>query len=792
MKRFGSETDGKTGYRRWVLKAFFIVGSTVCSLALSVGSVPASAQEGGQSNEYLAMYEALLGLRPDAQRVATLSVPLVIRRPGFQLILTEGQVSLLDIGGRVVGAAFSGTGSATVLPAIGMEQQELKRKLGSTMHRAEIEAAAILYSGGGLPEFESTLTFAPGTVEGPATRAVERANRFLKGEESGEYDSSVMAIFLNQLNEDFLHVHLDPKEGPGLFYRYDERSQEEATFGREGPRDRYETLTRFHPEEDYLDGSWLEAQDDGLVAMDSYELAIRVDDSATRMWFDGSVTLTPKQAGAAWVPMSLFEKLEIREGRWADGSPLKFYRPEKSGVLWIRLPESAEEGQSLPLHLTYGGDLGDRSGGWYGLLSPTGWYPRVGGERSTFDLTFHTPSKLHVVASGDLVSREERGDTVITRWVTGEKAIHASFNVGPFDVQSFAEDPSVPPLTIQVQKEGHNQLQDRGAIQQGNVAGKVGLDVSNSIRFYEEVYGPLSSEEFMVAEIPYPHGQAFPGMVQLSYVTYFNTSAGGEDESFRAHEVAHQWWGLGVRGKTPRDVWIEEGLAEFSSLWYMLKVKVDPIRVYELLDEKKEALLELRDEAGPMWLGRYHLQNAEDGGLHYSRIVYDKGAWVIHMLRILLMDLDSQDDQLFADAIKSVYQTYRGRELSTAEFQQHLEGQVGFALDWFFQQWVYGTAIPTYRFSYTGRETEDGEYQLWGKVIQEDVPEDFTAFVPVLIDFGEQGFARVRMEVRGRESTVEFPVLPGKPENVIFNDLRGVLAHVKTEKWSGPDPWGSG
>jgi hypothetical protein len=126
------------------------------------------------------------------------------------------------------------------------------------------------------------------------------------------------------------------------------------------------------------------------------------------------------------------------------------------------------------------------------------------------------------------------------------------------------------------------------------------------------------------------------------------------------------------------------------------------------------------------------------------------------------------------------------------ELQQHLEGQLGIDLGWFFQQWVYGTDIPTYRFSHTGRETPEGHYQLFGKVIQEDVSDDFLAFVPVLIDFGEEGFARLRVEVRGPESVIEFPLLPREPVSVTFNDLQGVLARVRTEAWSGPKPWGAG
>src|SRR2546427_7448220 len=51
-------------------------------------------------------------------------------------------------------------------------------------------------------------------------------------------------------------------------------------------------------------------------------------------------------------------------------------------------------------------------------------------------------------------------------------------------------------------------------------------------------------------EIPYFHGQAFPGMIHLSWATFLSQSDQGSDQSFRAHEMAHQWWGIGDRKST--------------------------------------------------------------------------------------------------------------------------------------------------------------------------------------------------------------------------------------------------
>ena len=765
-----------------VAAVVLLLGASAAAAKAQVTVMPA--------HDYRSMYDALTSLRPDLQRVAPIVTTVTLQRPGFDLVLGQGQVSLLAVGDRVIGATFVGTGSATVTPALDLEQRELAREFGSESVHAVIESAVMLFADGTLDELESVLTFAPGAVEGNPGRVVDRATKFLKGPEDDTYDPRVMSTFLNRLETALFHIHMDASDGPDLFYRYDNGADEEVMFGQDGPRDTYEVLTRFHPEEHYVDGAWLDETPGQLVDFDAYDLDIRVDDDAITMKFHGSIHLTPRQDGELWVPMQLFKDLDIERLAWS-GEPATFFRPKDSAALWVKLPADARAGQPLDLEVSYAGDFGRRQQGWYGLLSSTGWYPSWSRNLSMFDLTFFVPSNLDVVAAGQRVLNEVRGDTIVTRWVTAEPAVHASFNVGPFEVEHFNDVAGVPPLTIQVQKEGHNLLAERGgSLASDGAPYKIGLDVANSIAFFQSVYGPVDRSEFMVAEIPYAHGQAFPGMIHLSFATYFLTRESGADESFRAHEVAHQWWGLGVQAKTPRDRWLEEGFSEFSSLWYMIKVKFDPDRVYEILEEKKRAILSLRDKAGPVWLGTYHLNKTRVGGEHYSRIVYDKGAWILHMLRVLLMDPQTQNDGVFTEIMTSLYGRYEGGDLSTADFQAHLEAETGLDLEWFFQQWVYGTDIPTYRFSYTIQETADGQYQMAGRVVQEDVPDDFVSYVPVLVDFGEEGFFRVRAKIEGPETIIQFPLLPLEPKDVVFNDLLGVLADVKTEGWKGLKPWG--
>ena len=98
-------------------------------------------------------------------------------------------------------------------------------------------------------------------------------------------------------------------------------------------------------------------------------------------------------------------------------------------------------------------------------------------------------------------------------------------------------------------------------------------------------------------------------------------------------------------------------------------------------------------------------------------------------------------------------------------------------------QWVYGTGIPEYHFSYDLEELPSGEYRPTVRVRQEKVPDTFQMIVPIYVDFGLAGNAQVNIMVAGPETVVQLPLMPTKPENIVFNPFESVLAEVKTEGW---------
>src|SRR5207245_11496212 len=91
-------------------------------------------------------------------------------------------------------------------------------------------------------------------------------------------------------------------------------------------------------------------------------------------------------------------------------------------------------------------------------------------------------------------------------------------------------------------------------------------------------------------------------MIDLSWSTFQMTSLDGFDEFFRAHEVAHQWWGNGVRPGSYRDAWLSEGLATFCALWYLQLERRHYDEYFHFLDQYQNDVRADRD-AGPIWIG---------------------------------------------------------------------------------------------------------------------------------------------------------------------------------------------
>ncbi|MBX2992985.1 MAG: hypothetical protein KF749_17680, partial [Bacteroidetes bacterium] len=552
-----------------------------------------------------------------------------------------------------------------------------------------------------------------------------------------------------------------------------------------------ELITQFHTLDKYQSNETNGDETKNRILISDYRIESSI---ASNLTFSASSTIRfrSRTDSLRWIPFYLYSRLTVGDVLWNGEVPAAYFRHRDGSMFWVRAPRPLHSDELCSLMVTYRGDLLERNeDGWIGLKSSSSWYPRYGYRtRANFDLTFRSPATFKLVSAGKRLYEQQSGDTVTSRWVTVRPSHNVSFTVGKFREIMPDEDGA------HAEKSEGEDLPDVHAYAfeyaprrfGSNLATEVRSDMLNSMRFFQHVYGKSPVDEVHATETPYFHGEAFPGLIHLSWATYKRFDKDGGNEIFRAHEVAHQWWGVGVNFKTYHDQWLSEAFSEYSGLWYMQAVLNDNKKFFNALEKMKERILGNRkfllgsgQEAGPVWLG-YRTQSSNTRG-DYDLIVYKKGAWILHMLRNMLLDLRTMNEEKFKNMMREFYSTYLGKEASTRDFQRTVEKHIGSNMTWFFNQWVMDTKVPEYTFSYKTEEVPDGKFRVTVRVLQENVPKDFSMPVPLLIKFPGDKFIRIRIVVSGEKAEQDLPLLPLKPTDIIFNDLSSVLCEVNYKRW---------
>jgi len=765
-----------------------VAGALLLAMVLSPERLSAQlSPETPPSNEvsYEQRFDELRELQAVPNRIAQVT-KLVLKRDAGQFTFGDGKFYLLTpIGGHTMGAVFTGYGVFSFSPPTRVEQATLVRFKKTKTLEVPFSSVVLLFADSTLAELESKLTFGPGQPPSDPRQRFKEGIDYLAHDDSKSFDPDLMAAFLNGESSDLFYAHIDRQGGGPLMFMLNPHEIEGVTLSHRvrhvGWTRRSEVISRFA-----VGGK---DRDTRITGERVHQAAIRRYTIATTLKESGSgdlsfaanakLDITTESPIGPWVAFSLFEKLRVDSARWEAGEQATVFKGKDASLLWVRLDRPLQPGETRTLNLSYHGDLIDRYGDFFFIKSSAEWYPRSleGRSLAAFDLTFNSPSGKLLASVGDKVEESTSGRTTTSRWVPPGPIRNASFNLGIFKDYQIQEE-GIPPVTVLISEDAHRLL---GGLRQKNMKETVGSDIAKSLRFFQHVYGELPVKRFFATEIPGAHGEAFPGMVNLSMWTFQQTDHAGEDEVFRAHEVAHQWWGVGVDFTSYHDQWLSEGFSDFSGLWYLQTVRKDNAKYFGILRRWRTSILVRHEEPSPIWLG-YRNSHSKDGN-GYAVQVYKKGAWVVHMLRIMMLNLKTMDEDRFTATMREFYGTYQGKRASTEDFRRIAEKHIGADLGWFFDQWIYGTEIPTYRVAYRSDPAENGQYRVKLRVRQENVGEDFQMYVPVSLDLGNNQVARVRVKVRGSTSEIDLPLMPSKPKAIRFNDLDGVLAEVNMVDW---------
>jgi len=532
--------------------------------------------------------------------------------------------------------------------------------------------------------------------------------------------------------------------------------------------------------------------------------------------FKTTIRFTARPEGAQAVRLFLHPLARVDAVR-ENGRPIPFVRDAvgrrsrsldnriHDRSLLLLLDEPIHSGQPRTVEIEYEIQLTN-------YVPGRDWYPSSELDETflrdlhTASLTLTTTGKQEVRASGRKTGERKDGDHVTSVWTVEQPVKMVTFSLAKSIRENFHEErfPADPASGIA----GVPEIIVFGPRVGLGTAGKfadVAHQVAASVAFFQALFGQkLAVPTLYVTSIDGAHGQSFDGFLQLSARSLAQHGPGA-GELFRAHEVAHQWWGHLVGPASYRDAWLGESLAEYSAMLFVESAMNDGgktfqkiVRAYsdELTGSIESGFSEFSNPTvnflnrsrggriGPIGFG----WRASTGELPsaYTSLVYSKGPLVLHMLRVLLNDrfadprsADKRSDQVFDDILRDFATTYRGGYASTHDLAATVARHAPGDWTWFFDQWIDRTAIPSYRWSETITPAPNGA-TLTLRVRQSDVPDGFHMPVPVRIDYAGGKAERRVVDVAKADETFSIS-LPATPKAVVFDPDGAVLAKVKKE-----------
>ncbi|MFQ5810391.1 MAG: M1 family aminopeptidase, partial [Armatimonadota bacterium] len=361
------------------------------------------------------------------------------------------------------------------------------------------------------------------------------------------------------------------------------------------------------------------------VDIHDYHLAATLRPESHQLEATATLALRPRDADARELLLLLSPALIISSVR-VEGKTASFRTDEDR--LTIQLPDPLPPDGPIKDVVAYDGfghraetPAGDRiaKDGCY-LRPESQWYPST----HLFDFTtpvtlaLTVPSEMTAIGPGELKEQTTSGDTTTFVWrcelpIRGIVMAAAKYEQRRRNWRGV--DVSVCTFP---------EHADRAA--------RYFRSIVDMLEYFGELFGPYPFKKFALVEIPqFPGGYGAPSFV-MCYDKVIER--GDVDEGFIAHEVAHQWWGHAVGVDGPGAGWLCEGFAEYSSCMYEAHVR-GPEAMRLRLTAAREKYIASVGGVPEQAIVETDPFNQPPG---YGGVIYQKGAYVLHMLRTVLGD----------------------------------------------------------------------------------------------------------------------------------------------------------
>ena len=288
------------------------------------------------------------------------------------------------------------------------------------------------------------------------------------------------------------------------------------------------------------------------------------------------------------------------------------------------------------------------------------------------------------------------------------------------------------------------------------------IPTKDVLRFYSTYVGPFAYEKLANIQSPSVGG----GMETASAIFYGENLVNGKrDNRLRnvvIHEIAHQWFGNAVTESTWDDAWLSEGFATYFTLLYQEYAYGEDEYINELKKAKSRIFNFYSKDSTYKIIDN---RTAEEGPVT-NDMTYQKGAWVLHMLR------EKMGHEAFKNGIQAYYNKYFNKNTTTDDFFEEMQKFAKSPLSNFRNQWLHRPEVLNLQASWN---YDPVSAQLEIKIIQNQ-PSGFYFDVPVeieIIEHGGKGKKIIKLDVNTKDATFKIP-LDKKPA-ALLPDPRTVL-----------------
>lgn len=369
-----------------------------------------------------------------------------------------------------------------------------------------------------------------------------------------------------------------------------------------------------------------------------------------------------------------------------DGLPATFTHGED--LVRINLPSPLSLGQSVTVRVAYRGqppqgNLGLRFDSHNGLpfvwnLSEPDagslWWPckdHPYDKADSADIRITCPDWMTATSNGRLVSAVVEEGAAIYQW-------HSSYPIASYLISvaagAFSRLPGVYPIPG-----GGSMPLEHFVFPEQVDAALVDFDIAvPAIDAFAERFGPYPFLREKYGVTVFGWAGAMEHQTNTSY-GWFLINGQHYFDYIYVHELAHMWFGDNITCATWADTWLNEGFASWcEAVWQEELGGLNAYRDYMVHAQP------VSDPSGPL----YNFPDPFDGNT-----IYNKGSWVVHMLRGAL------GDEAFFAGLALYRDLYQDKNATTEDFRAVMESSSGRDLGWFFDEWVYGVNRPHYAVS---------------------------------------------------------------------------------------------